>query len=116
VSECVRACVSEWVIGLESSVRNYIAVLILFFSQVKIVDSLKQEAQSQNKFTRRAFGVVFMVVGFIFIFCLLHFQLEPWTMVHQSRFRSIIPPTYFMAFYVASIYVFFLGAAICKVM
>jgi hypothetical protein len=31
VSECGRACVSEWVIELESFVRNYIAVLVLFF-------------------------------------------------------------------------------------
>ena len=36
-------------------------------------------------------------------------------MVHQSRFQNIIPPSFFMTFYVASIYVFFLGAAICKV-
>ena len=83
--------------------------------QVKITNSLKQEAVNQNRFTRRAFGVVFMAVGFIFIFCLLHFHLEPWTMVHQSRFKNIIPPTFFMTFYVASTYVFFLGAAICKV-
>mmetsp|Transcript_29232 Transcript_29232/g.49344 ORF Transcript_29232/g.49344 Transcript_29232/m.49344 type:complete len:186 (+) Transcript_29232:73-630(+) len=82
--------------------------------QVKIVDSLKEEARAQNKFTRRGFGVVFMVVGFIFIFCLVHFQLEPWTMVHQSRFKSIIPPNFFIMFYLASIYVFFLGTAICK--
>ena len=79
------------------------------------MDSLKNEATAQNRFTRRAFGVVFMVVGFIFMFCLIHFQLEPWTMVHQSRFKNIIPPSFFMTFYIASIYVFFLGAAICKV-
>lgn len=83
--------------------------------QIKIIDSLKQEATDQNRFTRRAFGAVFMSVAFIFIFCLLHFHLEPWTMVHQSRFKNIIPPSFFMTFYVASIYVYFLGAAICKV-
>lgn len=83
--------------------------------QNDIIQKLKEEANKQNEWFRYIFAVIFGCVGALMAFCLFHFIIFPYELVHEARFHHIIPVPGMMLFYICSSVTGFGSSLICWV-
>lgn len=95
--------------------ENEYEVLLETSEQEKIISNLRQEAIQNSLQLRRAFSIVYCLLGLCFIYCLAKFIYDPWESIHQLRFKNSVPESYFCLYYIFTIYSFFRGATVIQV-
>lgn len=81
--------------------------------QLNVINTLKSEATLQEKFFRKVFFCLFLLLVAGYIFLSISFLFDPWVMVHQEIFHPSLSAHFFLSFYVVSIIVALSSALRC---